>query len=131
MFGLYSAAFWLGTTVAPILGGALSTPADRYARFSDSAILKRYPFALPGIVAGAWMAISIIFSIFALEETGRPAAAGYARLDGSATPLPVKASMVSSVRQLLAVRGPRIVLAGWFAVMISQACFDAIRCAGS
>lgn len=65
MFGFYSAAFMTGTvsllsrlhalteqTIAPILGGALSTPADRYAIFSNSELLKRYPFALPGLVAG-------------------------------------------------------------------------------
>ena len=48
--GLIGAAFGLGFTVGPFLGGELSSPAERWGVFADT-IFETNPYLLPCILA--------------------------------------------------------------------------------
>ena len=55
------------TLSRPLLGGALSTPADKYA-WLDVAFLRRYPYFLPGGVSSVVTLIAVITGYFLLRE---------------------------------------------------------------
>ena len=57
----------------PILGGALASPAKKFPDiFGDSEFFKRYPFALPNIVASTLFITGIITGILFLKVNKRP-----------------------------------------------------------
>ena len=66
--GLIGAAFGLGFTIGPFLGGELSAPADRWDLFKDT-IFETYPYLLPCVLASALSIISLIFAFKSLPES--------------------------------------------------------------
>ena len=66
--GIIGAAFGLGFTIGPFIGGELSNPAARWEIFVDT-IFDTYPYLLPCIAAGALSLVSLIFAYFKLPES--------------------------------------------------------------
>ena len=66
--GLIGAAFGLGFTVGPFLGGELSSPALRW-EFFEGTIFETFPYLLPCLFASILSIISLVIAIFWLEES--------------------------------------------------------------
>ena len=66
--GLIGAAFGLGFTIGPFLGGELSAPAERWDLFKDT-IFETYPYLLPCVLASVLSIISLLFAFKSLPES--------------------------------------------------------------
>ena len=64
--GIIGAAFGLGFTIGPFIGGELSNPAGRWDFFVDT-IFETYPYLLPCIAAGGLSLVSLVFAYFKLS----------------------------------------------------------------
>ena len=69
--GLIGAAFGLGFTIGPFLGGELSSPAERWGIFADT-IFESYPYLLPCILASVLSIISLLLAFKYLPESLGP-----------------------------------------------------------
>jgi MFS family permease len=69
--GIIGAAFGLGFTIGPFLGGELSAPALRWETFQGT-IFETYPYLLPCILASALSTISLLIAIRNLPESLTP-----------------------------------------------------------
>jgi MFS family permease len=69
-FSFYAFTKNLGIFLGPLIGGALSKPAEQYHwLFGQNQFLTQYPYALPTMFTGAVAASATILSIFFLKET--------------------------------------------------------------
>ena len=60
-FSIMPLVFTIGSIFGPALGGALANPARNYPNtFGNSALLKKYPYALPNIAASVLFMIGLI-----------------------------------------------------------------------
>ena len=66
--GLIGAAFGLGFTVGPFVGGELSSPALRW-EFFEGTIFETFPYLLPCLFASILSIVSLIIAVFWLEES--------------------------------------------------------------
>lgn len=71
--GLVGAAFGLGFTIGPFLGGELSSPAERWHLFQDT-IFETHPYLLPCILASVLSIFSLILAFRYLPESLEPKA---------------------------------------------------------
>ena len=69
--GLIGAAFGLGFTIGPFLGGELSSPASRWDLFADS-IFETYPYLLPCLLASVLSIFSLLLAFRYLPESLAP-----------------------------------------------------------
>lgn len=69
-FSLFAFAGNLGIFLGPVIGGALSNPAEQYpGAFKHIQLFRDYPYALPSIVAGATGGSAAIINGLFLKET--------------------------------------------------------------
>ena len=66
--GLIGAAFGLGFTIGPFLGGEFSSPAERWDIFVGT-VFETYPYLLPCVIASALSAGSLVLAYFKLPES--------------------------------------------------------------
>ncbi len=66
--GIIGAAFGLGFTVGPFLGGELSSPAERWEMFVGT-VFETYPYLLPCIVASLLSIFSLLLAFCYLPES--------------------------------------------------------------
>ena len=66
--GLIGAAFGLGFTIGPFLGGEFSSPAERWGLFVGT-VFETYPYLLPCVIASALSAGSLVLAYFKLPES--------------------------------------------------------------
>lgn len=66
--GLIGAAFGLGFTIGPFLGGEFSDPAARWA-FFEGTVFESYPYLLPCVIASALSVFSLILAYRSLPES--------------------------------------------------------------
>ena len=66
--GIIGAAFGLGFTVGPFLGGELSSPAERWDIFVGT-IFETYPYLLPCIIASLLSIFSLLLAFWYLPES--------------------------------------------------------------
>ncbi|KAI5118640.1 hypothetical protein M0805_000016 [Coniferiporia weirii] len=60
----------LGATIGPLIGGALSRPAERFPDiFGGNEFLKKYPYFLPCAIPASFSIIAWIIMFFFLKET--------------------------------------------------------------
>jgi hypothetical protein len=58
----------LGSVFGPAFGGFFARPADQYPwLFGGSEYLKKYPFALPNIIASVFFCISMLTATLFLK----------------------------------------------------------------
>lgn len=69
--GLIGAAFGLGFTVGPFLGGELSSPAERWSVFVDT-IFESNPYLLPCMLASVLSIFSLLLAFKYLPESLQP-----------------------------------------------------------
>ncbi len=69
--GLIGAAFGLGFTIGPFLGGELSSPAERWNLFVGT-IFETHPYLLPCILASVLSIFSLILAFRYLPESLEP-----------------------------------------------------------
>ena len=69
--GLIGAAFGLGFTIGPFLGGELSAPALRWETFQNT-IFETYPYLLPCVLASVLSTVSLLIAIRNLPESLTP-----------------------------------------------------------
>ena len=60
----------VGQVAGQCLGGLLSHP-ERNMKLFDTPLWNKYPFALPGIAAGAIGIVTWVYSAFTLREVSR------------------------------------------------------------
>ena len=69
-FSVMPLTWTIGSILGPGFGGALANPAAQYPEaFGDSDFFKRFPFALPNMVAAIFFMFSIIIGFLFLKET--------------------------------------------------------------
>tara|TARA_Y100001978_G_scaffold44381_1_gene39477 strand:- start:878 stop:2221 length:1344 start_codon:yes stop_codon:yes gene_type:complete len=66
--GIIGAAFGLGFTVGPFLGGELSSPAERWDMFVGT-VFETYPYLLPCIIASLLSIFSLLLAFWYLPES--------------------------------------------------------------
>lgn len=66
--GLIGAAFGLGFTIGPFLGGEFSSPAERWDVFAGT-VFDTYPYLLPCLIASVLSAGSLVLAYFKLPES--------------------------------------------------------------
>jgi DHA1 family tetracycline resistance protein-like MFS transporter len=66
--GLIGAAFGVGFTVGPFIGGEFSSPAEKWSIFTGT-IFDTHPYLLPCLIASLLSTISFIFAIWKLPES--------------------------------------------------------------
>ena len=66
--GLIGAAFGVGFTVGPFIGGEFSSPAEKWNIFTGT-IFDTHPYLLPCLIASLLSTISFIFAIWKLPES--------------------------------------------------------------
>ena len=66
--GLIGAAFGLGFTIGPFIGGEFSSPAERWDLFVGT-IFETYPYLLPCLIASILSAGSLVLAYFKLPES--------------------------------------------------------------
>ena len=66
--GLIGAAFGLGFTIGPFIGGELSNPASKWS-FFESTIFETYPYLLPCLAASVLSLLSLIVAYRNLPES--------------------------------------------------------------
>ena len=66
--GLIGAAFGLGFTIGPFIGGEFSSPAERWDVFVGT-IFETYPYLLPCLIASILSAGSLVLAYFKLPES--------------------------------------------------------------
>ncbi|MEK9731388.1 MAG: MFS transporter [Candidatus Poseidoniales archaeon] len=66
--GLIGAAFGLGFTFGPFIGGEFSSPAERWDVFKNT-IFETYPYLLPCVIASGLSAVAFILAWNYLEES--------------------------------------------------------------
>ena len=66
--GLIGAAFGLGFTIGPFIGGEFSNPAERWNLFVGT-VFDTYPYLLPCTIASALSAGSLILAYYKLPES--------------------------------------------------------------
>lgn len=66
--GLIGAAFGLGFTIGPFIGGEFSNPAGRWDLFVGT-VFDTYPYLLPCVIASALSAGSLVLAYFKLPES--------------------------------------------------------------
>ena len=71
--GLIGAAFGLGFTIGPFLGGELSAPAERWDVFTGT-ILDTHPYLLPCLLASVLSIVSLLLAFRYLPESLAPEA---------------------------------------------------------
>ena len=74
-FSYMSVAWALGTIVAPLAGGLLCNPADKYPKyFNQSGIFGMYPYFLPCLICVVFNVISALTCLVFMIETRIPKA---------------------------------------------------------
>ena len=66
--GLIGAAFGVGFTIGPFLGGEFSNPADKWSWFAGT-VFETHPYLLPCLIASLLSTISFFFAIQKLPES--------------------------------------------------------------
>ena len=66
--GLIGAAFGLGFTIGPFLGGEFSSPADRWGMFVGT-VFETYPYLLPCLIASVLSTGSLVMAYYKLPES--------------------------------------------------------------
>ena len=69
--GLIGAAFGVGFTIGPFIGGEFSSPAEKWDWFVGT-IFDTYPYLLPCLIASLLSTISFFFAIKKLPESHKP-----------------------------------------------------------
>lgn len=66
--GLIGAAFGLGFTIGPFLGGEFSSPAERWDFFVGT-VFENYPYLLPCVIASILSTGSLVLAYYKLPES--------------------------------------------------------------
>ena len=66
--GIIGAAFGLGFTIGPFIGGEFSSPAERWGFFVGT-VFDTYPYLLPCVIASVLSAASLVLAFFKLPES--------------------------------------------------------------
>jgi len=66
--GIIGAAFGLGFTIGPFIGGEFSSPAERWDLFVGT-VFDTYPYLLPCVIASVLSAGSLVLAYFKLPES--------------------------------------------------------------
>ena len=69
--GLIGAAFGVGFTIGPFIGGEFSSPAEKWNWFVGT-IFETYPYLLPCLIASLLSTVSFFFAIKNLPESHKP-----------------------------------------------------------
>ncbi len=69
-FSLMSLSWSLGTTIAPLAGGLLSNPVDKYPfLFRQGGVFHEYPYLLPCLFCSVFLLCSTLLCAFGLKES--------------------------------------------------------------
>lgn len=82
IFSYFALTGSLSSLLAPLAGGLLARPADRFPMFRFHLLIS-YPYLLPSLLAGGLPASAAFLSVTFLRETLPPAASGQPRQSSS------------------------------------------------
>ncbi|KAF8071616.1 major facilitator superfamily domain-containing protein [Lyophyllum atratum] len=110
LWGFLPISWCVGVTFAPVIGGYLSRPADRFPElFGQNTFLKTYPYFLPCAFPATFSVISWIITFYCLKETHKSPISVYQLLKGRNDPKP-RLDTGSSVG-LRGILIPRVIIA--------------------
>ncbi|KAF8442388.1 major facilitator superfamily domain-containing protein [Boletus edulis BED1] len=69
VFTLVPAIFCIGLTIAPLFGGALAKPQDRWPDVFQGEFWATYPYFLPSLVAGCFTLLTFFICAIFLKES--------------------------------------------------------------
>jgi len=76
-FSYLSLAWAIGTIIAPLAGGLLSNPTEKYpSTFSQHGLFHTYPYLLPCLLCVCWNTFSAFFAFMFMTETRKFSANG-------------------------------------------------------
>ncbi|KIN95393.1 hypothetical protein M404DRAFT_1007528 [Pisolithus tinctorius Marx 270] len=71
--GFTPLAWFVGTTIGPLIGGLLERPAEKYPTvFGGTTFFKTYPYFLPCLMSSTFAVLCWFIAYFLLEETTTP-----------------------------------------------------------
>ncbi|KAI6010769.1 major facilitator superfamily domain-containing protein [Pisolithus orientalis] len=71
--GFTPLAWFVGTTIGPLIGGLLEHPAEKYPTvFGGATFFKTYPYFLPCLMSAAFAVLCWFIAYFLLEEVSSP-----------------------------------------------------------
>ena len=79
-FSLFGFAGNAAILLGPLLGGALSKPAEHFSLFKHFQLFIKYPYLLPCLFTGGLAFVSAIISLLFLKEVGQQSARLIAQL---------------------------------------------------
>ncbi|MED6338201.1 MAG: MFS transporter, partial [Candidatus Thermoplasmatota archaeon] len=97
--GLIGAAFGLGFTIGPFLGGEFSRPADNWELFSNT-VFETHPYLLPCVIASMLSIVSFILAIRWLPESKK---SNLSKTKTSLNPLKQINVMMSDLRKVISM----------------------------
>ncbi|KAK8227246.1 MFS transporter, partial [Phyllosticta capitalensis] len=116
-FSWFSTSSNIGIMLGPLIGGALTNPADQLpSLFGNSRFLREYPYSLPGFVIGGIAWTALLANAFFTKETLKRKTAGGAT--NEAKPM--------STWEVLRAPGVGTVLMLYFWTMILALSFTAV-----
>ncbi|KAG9315284.1 MFS general substrate transporter [Chiua virens] len=69
IFAFVPAAFSIGATIAPLYGGTLVKPQERWPHIFEDDFWAKYPYFLPSLVSGCFtLLVSVVCAIFMKES---------------------------------------------------------------
>ncbi|KAF9237649.1 major facilitator superfamily domain-containing protein [Melanogaster broomeanus] len=68
-FAIFPAIFCIGSTIAPLYGGALAKPQDRWPELFPGEFWEKYPYFLPCAVSGSFTLFSFFVCVLFLKES--------------------------------------------------------------
>ncbi|EIN12346.1 MFS general substrate transporter [Punctularia strigosozonata HHB-11173 SS5] len=71
-FGFFAFASNIGLMLGPLIGGTFAEPETQFPRtFGRIPLLRKYPYALPCIITGAYALLAFALNVIFLREPGR------------------------------------------------------------
>ncbi|KAI6040742.1 major facilitator superfamily domain-containing protein [Pisolithus marmoratus] len=67
-FALIPITFSIGASIAPLIGGSLAKPHDRWPKLFSGSFWVQYPYFLPCVVSASFAAFSFFITALFLEE---------------------------------------------------------------
>ena len=67
-FSWFAFSGYIGIFVGPFIGGALESPAEKFAFFKDIKFFIDYPYALPTIATGSFGFVAAVISALFIKE---------------------------------------------------------------
>ncbi|KAK4688417.1 MFS transporter, ACS family, allantoate permease, partial [Tremellales sp. Uapishka_1] len=121
-FSYFAFSASIGALIGPAIGGFLSRPAQEYPRqFGHVQLFIDYPYALPCLIAGLYVLLTMIAAHYWLEEPNR---------DVSPAPIAVRSILTPRIMSMLSIFGWTVTLSFSLSALIPLHLFTPVSLGG-